>query len=141
MRLPSSADSTEAVMLAFVCFPATSLSRVYVNGSVAVIVVIVSLYPISIFPIRALALKSLRSLSRAISRWRSPMPARCVWPDSSSTERWRLGSSRSRIARLSWTCFCSLRLFGSILVKKTGGGTAMGRSCRVSRPPDGVPFI
>ena len=51
MRLPSSADSTEAVMLAFVCFPATSLSRVYVNGSVAVIVVIVSLYPISIFPI------------------------------------------------------------------------------------------
>ena len=76
MMLLSSTDSTEAVIAALVCFPATSLSSVYVNGSVVVIVVIVSLYPISIFPMRAFALKSLSNLSRAISRCKSPMPAK-----------------------------------------------------------------
>jgi len=76
IELLSSTLSTEAVIAAFVCFPATSLSSVYVYGSVGVIVVIVSLYPISIFPIRAFALKSLSNLSRAISKCKSPMPAK-----------------------------------------------------------------
>ncbi len=96
-----------------------------------------SRYAISILPMAALAFMSLTRRSRAISRWNSPMPLSSVWPDSSSSETCRLGSSRISRSKELLTAFSSLMLWGSTLEKKTAGGTSMGRSCSVFRGAGG----
>ncbi len=73
----------------------------------------------------ASTLKSLFIRLTSTSRWSSPIPLMIVWPVSSSSLTWKVGSSSASfwiaVESFSW----SLLVFGSIATSMTGAGNVI----------------